>query len=103
MREALERDDAPFWEEAIRKEYESLISMGTFRLVDRPKNRNVVKSKWCLTTKLSPDGNTIARYKARLVAKGYSQMEGVDFTDTYSPTLHKTSLRLLLAMAAAND
>ena len=51
--------------------------------------------------KLRPDG-TIERYKARLVVKGYTQREGEDFFDTYSPVAHLTIIRVLLSLAASH-
>jgi hypothetical protein len=51
--------------------------------------------------KLRPNG-TIERYKARLVIKGYSQKEGEEFFDTYSPVARWTIIHVLLSLAASH-
>ena len=48
---------------------------------------------------MKADG-TIDKYKARLVVKGYSQREGIDYFDTYSPVTRITSIWVLVALAA---
>ena len=45
----------------------------------------------------------IVWYKARLVAKGFRQQFGVDYTDTFAPTIRSATLRVLLALAAAHE
>ena len=51
---------------------------------------------------MKTDG-TIDKYKARLVIKGYRQLEGIDYFDTYSPVSSKTSIRIIIALAALYD
>eukprot|EP00873_Tetraselmis_striata_P034073 jgi/Tetstr1/454337/TSEL_004016.t1 len=64
--------------------------------------RNVTKAvrcKWVFKTKRNADGS-LARYKARLVAKGFSQVHGIDYNDTFAPTVKFTTLRIIFSLAA---
>lgn len=75
----------------------------TWTLVDRVDGMNVVKNKWVFKIKYKPDGKTIDRYRARLVAKGYSQQEGIDYKETFSPVARYDTIRFLFSLVPALD
>jgi len=70
-------------------------------VVERPKDMNVVSSKWVLRIKKNTAGE-IEKYKARLVARGFTQIHSIDYYETYAPVARLASFRLLLAMANRN-
>ncbi|KAE8226259.1 hypothetical protein CF319_g1123 [Tilletia indica] len=100
VREAMERPDKEQWLEAMHKEVKSHITRGTWRVVKAYGKANLISSKWVLRLKKNADGS-IQKYKARLVARGFTQVEGVDFDETFAPTSRLQNMRLLCAMAAA--
>jgi len=63
-----------------------------------PKNSNIISSRWVFKYKRDPYGNIVKR-KARIVAKGYTQRFGIDYWETYAPTLKHDSLRILVAIS----
>jgi len=99
--EARRRPDWPKWEVAIKAELDSLERSGTWRLVERPSNANVVDCRWVLRIKKNAAGE-VEKYKARLVAKGFTQIYGVDYYETYAPVAKLASFRLILAISARN-
>lgn len=99
---ALASDDSIKWKEAMDDEYNSLIENETWKLVDLPKGSNLVDNKWVYKIKETPTGD-IERYKARLVVRGFSQEYGVDYFQTYSPVIRYTSIRTIMAVAAAEN
>ena len=100
IEKAYSSSDADYWKEAVRSEIDSIMSNRTWEVVERPYGCKPVGCKWVFKKKLRPDG-TIEKYKARLVAKGYTQKEGEDFFDTYSPVARLTTIRVLLSLAAS--
>lgn len=96
--EALARRDSARWRKSMEEEYRSLISNDTWDLVDLPRGRHPIKSKWVFNIKRDQHGN-VEKYKSRLVAKGCSQRFGVDYKETFSPVVRYSSLRLILACA----
>ncbi|CAH9078510.1 unnamed protein product [Cuscuta europaea] len=80
-------------------EMEALHSSGTWEVVSHPPSKSVVGFRWIYTVKVGPHGQ-VDRFKAHLVAKGYTQIYGLDYTDTFSSVVKIASIRLILFMAA---
>ena len=100
--EALEDPHKEDWVVAMKDEMKSLYKNNTFKLVERPKGRKVLKNKWVYKIK-QEDGNPKPRYKARLVVKGFGQKQGVDYDEIFSPVVKMTSIRVILGLAATMD
>ncbi|GKE91152.1 ribonuclease H-like domain-containing protein [Tanacetum coccineum] len=90
----------PNWSNAMHDEYNALVKNGTWILVPRPSNVNLVRSMWLFKHKFHADG-TLSRYKARLVANGSSQQLGVDFDETFSPVVKPATIRMVLSLAVS--
>ena len=102
VNEALMSHAREQWIKAMEEEMESMKVNHVWDLVDLPPNRKAIGNKWVLRIKRKADG-TIERYKARLVAKGYTQQEGIDYEETFSPVVRFASIRLILAIVAHMD
>lgn len=72
----------------------------TWELVPLPKGRKIVRCKWVYRTKYATNGY-VDNYKERLVAKGFSQVEGIDYSETFSPFAKMNSIHLVLSLAAS--
>ncbi|KAI0994901.1 hypothetical protein K3495_g13279 [Podosphaera aphanis] len=98
FKDAINGPDKLKWEVAIREEPESLKEKKVFSpVIHIPHERRRIGSRWVFAVK--SDG----RFKTRLVAQGFSQIHGIDYFGTYSPTMRMDSLRIILAVSAFND
>ena len=100
--EAMTDDDSCLWQKAMKSEMESMYSNTVWDLVDLPPNVRPIGCKWIYKRKRGSDG-LVEAFKARLVAKGYSQREGIDYEETFSPVAMIKSFRILLSIAAKLD
>jgi hypothetical protein len=102
VREAVNLEDSKLWKKAMVEEMDALDKNEAWDIVELPAGRKSVGSKWLFKKKFNAQGK-VEKYKARLVAKGYSQVEGIDFGEIFSPVAKLTSIRFLLSIAAAFD
>ncbi|KAK3892176.1 hypothetical protein Pcinc_003967 [Petrolisthes cinctipes] len=99
--EAIQSPDSQLWQKAMQEEIDALTESDTFELIELPEGRSLVGSKWVYSVKDDPHNGE--RHKARFVARGFSQIYGVDYHETFSPTARLTSLRMLLQLAVQEN
>ncbi|KAK2420702.1 putative mitochondrial protein [Trifolium repens] len=100
--QAVSCKESNLWYDAMIDEMNSMKNNGVWDLVELPNGVKPVGCKWVFKTKKDSLGN-IERYKARLVSKGFTQKDGIDYTETFSPVSKKDSLCVILALVAHFD
>ncbi|GJR87104.1 ribonuclease H-like domain-containing protein [Tanacetum coccineum] len=90
------------WVEATNNEIEALIRNNTWTLTDLPIGWKTIDNKWLYKIKYKASGH-VDKYKARVVAKGFSQREGIDFDETFSPVVKMVTVRCLICIAVSNN
>eukprot|EP00253_Pinus_taeda_P019413 PITA_19413 len=90
----------PHWVKAMEEEMSQIEKNKTWELVPRPKDKNIIGTKWVFKNKMNEEGQVI-RNKARLVCKGYSQIEGIGFEETFAPVARMEAIRMFLAFACS--
>ncbi|GJT00677.1 ribonuclease H-like domain-containing protein [Tanacetum coccineum] len=92
----------PNWKEAMLDEYNALFTNGTWVLIPRPTNINVVRSMWLFKHKFNADGS-LSRYKAYLVTNRRSQQQGTDCDETFSKVVKPATIRTVLSLVVSRD
>ncbi|KAL5579853.1 hypothetical protein UlMin_012295 [Ulmus minor] len=100
--DAMKDVDSKAWQQTMDLEMDSMYSNQVWELVDLPKGVKPIGCKWIYKIKRGADGR-VETYKARLVVKGYTQKEGIDSEETFSPVIMLKSIRILLSIAAHLD
>ena len=100
--EAMRSPHSSKWMKAMEDEIKSMSSKDVWDLENIPKGAKTVGCKWVYKIKYDSKGN-IEKYRARLVAKGFTQREGIDYNETFSPVSCKDSCRIIMALVAHYD
>jgi hypothetical protein len=88
------------WVNAMHEELENFERNQLWTLVDPPRDVNVIGTKWVFKNNQGEDGEVV-RNKAHLIAQGYSQVEGLDFWETFALVARLEAIRILLVFAAS--
>ena len=101
-KEAMNDIDAHHWIKAMKSELDFMYSNQVWDLVKVPNRIKPVGCKWIYKRKRGVDGK-VETFKVRLVAKGYTQKEGIDYDEIFSPVAMFKSIRILLSIATHYD
>ena len=101
LKEALQSPDRDQWLQAVHEELAAMEANDVYEVInaaDVPNATKLLSSRMVFKRKLDEQGN-IVKYKARWVAKGFSQIKGVNYSETFAPTATITAIRSMIAMA----
>ncbi|GJT07156.1 retrovirus-related pol polyprotein from transposon TNT 1-94, partial [Tanacetum coccineum] len=90
------------WVVAMQEELNQFVPNDVWDLVPLAMSQSIIGTRWVFRNKLDENG-IVSRNKARLVAQGYNQQEGIDYDETYALVARLESIRIILAIACAND
>ena len=89
----------PNWVDAMVEEYDSIVKNSAWEIFPRPVRKSVVGYRWIYKVKQVVDGS-VEKYKAKFVALGFSQIEGIDYDETFALVARYSSIRSILALSA---
>jgi len=99
---AMVRSDATEWDAACKDKIHNFQQMGVYNIVLQPKGCKVVGSKWVLCIKHGPDGQ-VQKYKAHIITQGFTQVEGLDYDQTFAPVIKLSTFCAILTIAVQQN
>ena len=84
----------------MREEMDSLLKNSIWSLVVKPEKHKIISCKWIYKIKESVEKNIPPRYMTSLVAKGFTQREGIDYNEIFSPVVKYKTIRIILALVS---
>jgi hypothetical protein len=100
--EAIQSPEKELWKQAMVEELTSIFAHEVFEFAVLPPGRKAIGPRWVFDLRRDEKGN-IVRYKARLTGQGFRQREGIDYSETFAPTVRLDTVRIVLALACYYD
>ena len=94
-----EATEQSVWRDAMMEEYQSITKNDVWEVVSRPEGKSTMTSRWIYKIKHATDGS-VKKYKERFMARGFSQKEGVDYDEAFTPIARYTSIRAIISLAS---
>jgi len=88
----------PAWVDAMVEDYDSIVRNSAWEIFPRLEGKSVVGSIWIYKVNKTAD-ESVEKYKARFVARGFSQIEGIDYEETFAPVARYSSIQTILALS----
>ena len=101
-KEAVQDKDAKLWQKAMKLKMDSMYMNQVWDLIEPHEGIKPIRCKWFYKKKRKVDGK-VQTYKARLVMKEFTQIEGIDYDETFSPVAMLKSIKIHLSIAAHYD
>jgi hypothetical protein len=89
----------PTWVDSMVEEYDSVVKNNAWEIVPRSVEKSVVGLRWIYKVKQDADGS-VEKYKAIFVDQGFSQIERIDYDDTFAPVARYSSIRSIFSLLA---
>ena len=86
------------WVDAMVEEYDLIVRNSAWEIVPRPEGKSMVGSRRIYKVKQAAD-RSIENYKARFIARGFSQIEGIEYEETFAPVARYSSIWTILALS----